>query len=423
MLEKLYSIYKGSSGICTDTRKIEPNCLFVALKGENFNGNQFAEKAIAQGAVAAIIDEEDDSTENLYKVNSALETLQELANYHRNQLTIPIIGITGSNGKTTTKELIREVLATQLNTFATSGNLNNHIGVPLSLLSINNNHEIAIIEMGANHPGEIKMLCNIADPDYGLITNIGTAHIEGFGSYEGVLNTKKELYDHIKAKGGKVFINSSDSTLNGIAAGIDQLPYSLGGATKPYGSVVRMDPFVTIEWTQEYTHVVKTNLIGSYNLSNIMAAIEVGLHFGITEENICKALSNYTPDNNRSQIVETERNMVIMDAYNANPTSMMAAITNLSKISADKKIALLGDMRELGAIAQDEHEKVIEQLNDLEIPALLVGEEFSLSNSEYPSFKDAIKALDYLKQNPLKGYTILLKGSRGIRMETLMDAL
>lgn len=419
-LKELYDKYLECSGVCTDTRKIEQDCIFFALKGDHFNGNEFADQALAAGAKYVVVDEGVAGDQRIL-VDDVLTTLQELANHHRNQLTIPVIGITGSNGKTTTKELIREVLLQQYKVYATVGNLNNHIGVPLSLLALTDEHEIAIIEMGANGLKEIEFLCNICDPDLGLITNIGYAHIEGFGSYEGVLKTKSELYEHIRAKGGKIFINASDEVLMKAGEGIEQLPYSIDGA-EPSGRVTKADPFIHIEWRDRgVTHPVAMQLVGSYNLPNAMAAVAIGLHFNVTPENICTALAEYTPDNNRSQIKRTERNVLIMDAYNANPTSMSAALKNLATITAENKLAVLGDMLELGDTSAEEHQKIVDELTSLGLQAVLVGKEFAATAPPYPCFDSTDDAQDHLKELDMTQHTILLKGSRGIQLEKLVD--
>lgn len=427
MIHDLYTKFKGSSGVCTDTRQIKPQSIFFALKGDHFNGNEFALQALENGVSYCVVDEPAHAQDDrCILVPDVLSTLQELARYHRDQLSIPIIGITGSNGKTTTKELMREVLSKRYSTFATAGNLNNHIGVPLSLLSITPEHEIAIIEMGANHPGEIKFLCEIADPDYGLITNIGKAHIEGFGSFEGVLNTKKELYDHLETRHGVLFINSGDEILQNIAPGLEKHTYSTLPGSDISGTVTKADPFISLTWqSEEQTHSINTRLVGSYNLLNILAAITVGTTFLVDSDAISSAIAEYVPDNNRSQVKQTDRNTLIMDAYNANPTSMKAALENLMLIKADKKLAILGDMLELGPESKVEHEKIDALLHIHHMDVVLVGKEFSAYAKHHKVFPSTEEAGKYLwdRQTELTGYTVLLKGSRGIRLENLLEYL
>ena len=331
----LYEIFKQHPNITTDSRNCPEGSVFWALKGESFNGNDFAAKALAAGCAYAVVDEPgaaDLSDERYLLVDDSLKALQELANYHRRQFHIPVLQITGTNGKTTTKELIAAVLERKYQVLFTQGNLNNHIGVPRTLLRLNASHEIAVIETGANHPGEIKFLTDIVEPDYGLITNVGMAHLAGFGSFEGVKRTKGELYDYLRNTGKPAFVHCPDENLQEMAAGLKQIPYATEQAPEnvPQGELVGCDPFLTFRWKyQGNEFVVRTHLVGSYNLANMMAAVAVGLHFGVDSQDICAALAEYIPSNNRSQMQDTAENHLVVDAYNANPTSMKAAIEGI----------------------------------------------------------------------------------------------
>lgn len=416
-IEKLYHLFQQHLNICTDSRKIEKGSVFFALKGKNFNGNVFAEKAINEGCAFAVIDEKQYAiNEKCILVNDVLSTLQELAKHHRNELKIPIIGITGSNGKTTSKELINAVLNTEKQCYATKGNLNNHIGVPLSVLEINSKNEIAIIEMGANHIGEIATLCEIARPDYGIITNIGKAHLEGFGSVDGVKKAKSELYQFIEKTSGKLFVNNEDYLLLELAANIKKTTYGKSGDYR--GIVTSETPYISLQFGE---HLIDSNLIGDYQFYNIMLAIAIGSAFGIAEDNIKQAIENYTPKNNRSQIVNTRRNRLILDAYNANPASMRAMLTAFAKQDYKNKLCILGDMLELGKNSEKEHNTIVELTKELSLEALFVGKEFSKVNSE--TYKSTSALSDKLKFDTIKKKTILLKGSRGIALEKLVDLL
>ena len=420
----IYDEYLSSSGVCTDTRKIETNCLFFALKGDNFDGNQFLDEAMSKGAKMAVID--DPSKQVAGKtilVNDTLLALQDLAKIHRTRLSIPIIGLTGSNGKTTTKELIASVLVTTHNVFATEGNLNNHIGVPLSILSINKDHEIAIIEMGANHQKEIQFLSEIAQPDYGLITNIGRAHLEGFGGIEGVTKGKKELYDYIESSDGTLFVNAADPKLVEIKPNVKTLYY--GGNAPITGSSINADDFLRFELTiKQEKIVVETQLVGDYNLSNALAAACIGAQFNLGIKDIQKGLENYVPSNHRSQLIKTSNNRVVLDAYNSNPSSVEVAIKNFSKREDEQKLVVLGDMLELGDESHSEHSKIICLLEELHLDSILVGSQFGLVEQQsFIHFEDATQTLGYLQENPIKGKTILIKGSRGIQLETILPAL
>ena len=400
--------------------------MFIALKGETFDGNAFAAQALAQGCRYAVVDEAEYAGEGCILVDDCLKTLQRLANYHRRRLKTPVIGITGTNGKTTTKELVSAVLGKKYHTLYTQGNLNNHIGVPMTLLRLTEEHEMAVVEMGANHPGEIKALVHIAEPDYGLITNVGKAHLSGFGSFEGVIRTKGELYDYLRGKGhATVFIQNENPYLNGIAYGLNCVRYGQAPGLSVSGKLVDCSPFLAFEWTSGGdSYRVQTHLIGSYNLDNALAAIAVGRHFGVDADDICRALSEYLPRNNRSQLVETGHNRLIVDAYNANPTSMMAALENFRRMQAERKMVILGDMRELGEASLDEHRKVIGFLDECRFDrVMLVGREFRAATSSYEHFEDVDEAAKALEADRPEGFTILIKGSNSLRLGRLPEYL
>jgi UDP-N-acetylmuramoyl-tripeptide--D-alanyl-D-alanine ligase len=418
--EQLYAIYTEYPIIATDTRKISPNSIFFALKGENFNGNKYAQSAIEKGSKYAIVDEPEYAiSENIILVTDVLECLQDLSQYHRSQLKIPVIGITGSNGKTTTKELINTVLSTQYTTFATEGNLNNHIGVPLSLLKISNKVEIAIIEMGANHVGEIEFLCSLSQPDYGIITNIGKAHLEGFGSFENIIKTKTELYTSIKSKKGKIFINSDNSILLDNATLLNKVTYGSSSENNTSGRLEQKTTTLTFTYNNTLIH---TKLVGNYNFENALAATAIGAYFGVSDNNIKLALENYIPVNNRSQLIMRESNTVIMDAYNANPVSTKMAIESLLSLEAENKLAILGDMRELGEYSAEEHKTIVDLLIANKINALLVGDEYSkVRQDKFNTYSNAQELSEYLKNNKVENTTILIKGSRGIKLETTLE--
>lgn len=421
-IEELYSIYKSHPFITTDTRNILTDSLFFALKGDNFNGNKFAEDALAKGCSYAVVDEKEYVTnENILLVDNVLKTLQELAKYHRSTFKIPVIGITGTNGKTTSKELINAVLSTQYNTFATKGNLNNHIGVPLSLLSVTPKHEIAIIEMGANHVGEIEFLCNISNPDFGIITNVGKAHLEGFGSFENVIKTKTELYQSIVKHKGKLFVNADNPILTDKASGIDNIYYGKDENNFVSGNLLENEETLTFTYNK---NTIKTNLVGNYNFENALAAIAIGKYFGIDDNNIKSALESYTPTNNRSQLIKKGSNSIIMDAYNANPVSMKAALLSLAKNLNSKKLAILGDMRELGKYSNDEHKQIIDLLSELNINAYLVGPEFSkVEQSSFKTFENADQLSQFIENGKIEDTLLLIKGSRGIKLETVLESI
>lgn len=424
-LKQLHQVFINSNGICTDTRKISKNALFFALKGDNFNGNQYASLAIDNGCSFAIVDEKEFVTnDKCILVDSVLKTLQDLANFHRKQFNIPIIGITGSNGKTTTKELIGEILSKKYQVLMTQGNLNNHLGVPFTLLNLNSNHEIAVIEMGANKPGDIKELVDIAEPTHGIITNIGTAHIEGFGSLEGVINTKTELYDFIARTNGTLFINNDDKVLNKRLSNVKNITYGVSKASVN-GRLNKLTPFVNFQWsTNDYqSPILETNLVGQYNFINFIAAISIGVAFDVDNDSISNALTEYVPSNNRSQVEKTKRNTLIIDCYNANPTSMQSAIESFDMMKATNKLLILGDMLELGHISDEEHIKIISFLELKNLKAILVGTEFCKQTSSFPTYKTTTDLLKNENLIDIHNNYILLKGSRGIKLETLIKEL
>jgi len=432
--EDLYKLFLNHRVICTDTRKLLESCLFFALKGENFDANAFASKAIDGGAAYAIIDDERYALSDKYiLVENVLSKLQELAAFHRRQLKIPVIGITGSNGKTTTKELIRSVLSQHCRTFATEGNLNNHIGVPLSLLAIDNDYDIAIIEMGANHQKEIAFLCSLAQPGYGMITNVGKAHLEGFGGVEGVKIGKGELYEYLAKNKGTVFINTDNHTLIDMSRDREVrnvVGYGKGATNYVSGGLKEVTPYLTVEWQlkgqeDEAIFTAESNLPGTYNFENILAAICIGNFFKLSPSQVNQGVKAYVPSNNRSQIVKTENNTIICDYYNANPSSMAVALDNLQAVPAKDKVIILGDMFELGLDSPMEHrlilEKVIETTANRKI---FIGEEFyKLKNKSAEFYKTTSEALLALQETRPTESTILLKGSRGMKLEDLIPNL
>ena len=355
-----------------------------------------------------------------------MQALQQLANYHRRQLKTPVIGITGTNGKTTTKELISTVLSRKFNTLYTEGNFNNHIGVPLTLLRLTKEHEMAVVEMGANHPGEIKTLVHIAEPDYGIITNVGKAHLQGFGSFEGVIRTKGELYDFLRAKGGAtIFIQNENPYLNGIAEGLTCVRYGQTAGLYVSGELISCSPFLSFRWTAEgVSHEVNTHLIGSYNLDNMLAAAAIGRYFGVSDDDISSALASYLPHNNRSQLKETADNKLIVDAYNANPTSMMAALKNFRQVEAPHKMVILGDMKELGEASREEHQKVVDYLKECGFDrVVLVGPEFAAATHSYQTFQHVDEVLADIRIHKPQGYYILIKGSNSMKLSQLPEYL
>ena len=432
-IKELYEIYKAHPVVTTDSRNCPEGSIFFALKGETFDGNKFAMQAIEKGCSYAVVDNSSLLTphSSLIFVDNVLETLQQLACYHRQQMDIPFVGITGTNGKTTTKELVAKVLSKKYRVHYTQGNFNNHIGVPLTLLSIKPDCEMAVIEMGANHPGEIKTLANIALPTCGLITNVGKAHLEGFGSLEGVINTKKELYDNLAERGGHVFVNAANPLLINVLNAEQYTTYSSNSEVEAQvnGCLLRCAPYVEFEWNNKH---IATHFVGAYNLDNMLAAISVGLHFGVTKEDICDAISNYVPANNRSQLTKTERNTLIVDAYNANPTSMMAAIDNFELMEGENKVAILGDMLELGEQSALEHQNIVRRLIESKIERIvLIGDEFEkaykqcmVNDSRFETLKKSeVNESFHARLAALQSQLILLKGSNGIGLYKLIPYL
>lgn len=428
-LSALYQIFLDCQLVTTDSRNCPEGSLFIALKGESFNGNAFAGKALETGCAYAIIDEPEYAVEGDQRyilVDDCLQTLQQLANYHRRQLGTRVIGITGTNGKTTTKELISAVLSQSHNILYTLGNLNNHIGVPSTLLRLKAEHDLAVIEMGANHPGEIKFLSEIAEPDCGIITNVGKAHLEGFGSFEGVIKTKGELYDFLRKKeGSTVFIHHDNAYLMNIAGGLNLIPYGTEDDLYVNGRITGNSPYLTFEWKagkDGETYQVQTQLIGEYNFPNALAAITIGLFFGVEAAKINEALAGYTPQNNRSQLKKTNDNTLIIDAYNANPTSMMAALQNFRNMEVPHKMLLLGDMRELGAESAAEHQKIADYIKECDFEEVwLVGEQFAAAEHSFKTYPNVQEVIKELETNKPKGYTILIKGSNGIKLSSTVD--
>ena len=422
----LYDLFIHNPQITTDSRNCPKGSIFFALKGDKFDGNQYAGKALASGCVYAVIDNPDYYIgERTILVDNVLKTLQQLAHHHRKVLGLPIIGITGTNGKTTTKELLAAVLSTKFNLLYTEGNFNNHIGVPLTLLRLTHDHEMAVIEMGASHPGDIKELVDIVHPNYGIITNVGRAHLEGFGSFEGVIRTKGELYDYIRRSKGKIFIKKENEFLQSIAKGIEQITYGNGDDAFASGQVVSCDPFLVFNWKQQgKLHTVETHMIGSYNLDNVLAAVAVGRFFKIPAERISRAIAAYEPTNNRSQFKKTENNELIIDAYNANPSSMKVALDNFITMPVQPKAIILGDMRELGPTSDELHAEVVEQIKKGQFDKVfLCGEHFSKVGKEFSPFATTEAMVEELRKQPLKGYHILIKGSHSMGLEKLADIL
>lgn len=430
-ISELYNIFLQHPQVTTDSRECPKGSMFFALKGASFNGNEFALKALEQGCAYAVIDEKEYAEagdKRFILVDDCLEALQNLARYHRRQLGTTIIGVTGTNGKTTTKELIAAVLGEKFNVLYTQGNFNNHIGVPKTLLRLTKEHDVAVVEMGANHPGEIRTLVNIVEPDYGIITNVGKAHLAGFGSFEGVIRTKGELYDFLRARQGTVFIHAENEHLMNISHGLKLIKYGTGSEQDLVvsGAVTGCDPYLNFRWRNNHGewHDVSTHMIGSYNVFNMLAAACVGVTFGVSEEQVSHALSHYVPSNNRSELEVTAHNKLIIDAYNANPTSMNAALTNFKDMKVSPKMAILGDMKELGAVSREEHQKVADMLRDSGIsPVWLVGDEFEHTECTFRKFKNVGEVKEELRRNRPEGYYILIKGSNSTRLFELPEML
>ncbi len=431
-IEDLYNLFRQcEGGVTTDSRHCPPRSMFVALKGDTFDGNRFAAGALEAGCAYAVVDDPsvvpvDDARYLL--TDNCLQTFQALARMHRRTLDTRILGITGTNGKTTTKELIASVLKQRYHLLYTEGNLNNHIGVPLTLLRLKPEHEVAVIEMGASHPGDIKELVNIAEPDMGLITNVGKAHLEGFGSFEGVMHTKGELYDFLRTRPQAfIFLHADNPYLQKMAEGLSCLTYGSEEGAYVCGQLTSCSPFLTFTWRrqgQSLAHTVSTRLIGSYNLPNTLAAVAVGNYFKVDANLIDKALSEYTPQNNRSQLKRTADNTLIIDAYNANPTSMMAALGNFRQMEASHKAVILGDMLELGKDSQEEHHKIVDYLQDCNFERVyLVGNQFEANPSPYATFPDVQALIAHLQAQKPVGMTLLIKGSNGIHLNRVVDYL
>ena len=435
--KELYAIYEQHPVITTDSRECPKGSIFIALKGDSFDGNRFAASALEKGCSVAIVD--DEQVYNNYKgegqmvlVPNALQAYKDMAREHRRRFDIPVIGITGTNGKTTTKELVRAVIAERYDEMATEGNFNNDVGVPKTLFRLSVQSEIAIIEMGASHPGDIKTLAETAEPTCGLITNVGKAHLQGFGSLEGVIRTKGELYDFLATQPDSViFINADNEHLMGILPqGVKAECYTQDenkAGASVYGQIIACDPFLRLRWRAgeggEW-HEVTTHLIGSYNLDNVLAAVTVGLHFEVTPEQICHALENYVPSNNRSQLTETEHNHLIVDAYNANPTSMAAALDNFCLMDVAPKMAILGEMRELGDSSAEEHRRVVERLKNCPFDEVwLVGQEFKDIDCPFRKFDDVEQVKAAIAATRPEGHYILIKGSNGTRLFQLPELL
>ncbi len=449
-MKELYELFLQHPTITTDSRDVPEGSMFFALKGDTFDGNAYAISALEKGAAYAVIDEKEytkESNDRLILVEDVLTTLQQLAKYHRVHLGTPIIGITGTNGKTTTKELISAVLKKKYNVLYTQGNFNNHIGVPKTLLQLTKEHDIAVIEMGANHPGEIKTLVEIVLPDFGIITNVGKAHLLGFGSFEGVIRTKGELYDFLRVLQGTVFINNDNPHLLGISNGLKLVKYGQKDAKDLLvkGELVECNPFLKFEWQTSSTltpqlstvncqlstvncqlSTVQTRLIGSYNLDNALAAACIGTFFNVPATDISAALEEYTPSNNRSQLTITQDNKLVVDAYNANPTSMRAALDNFRLIKAEHKMCILGQMGELGDVSEEEHQKVIDLLGDCGFEKVwLVGENFAKTAhpAHYRLFANVEEVKAAIATEKPQGYLILIKGSNSNKLVQTVELL
>lgn len=424
-ISTLYSKFLDSSGISTDTRKIKPNSIFFALKGANFDGNAYADKAIENGALLAVVDDPNQKRESKLIVDNVLETLQELANYHRKEINIPVIAITGSNGKTTTKKLTLEVLSKKFKVKATAGNLNNHIGVPLTLLSFTEDLELGILEMGANHQKEIASLCKIAEPNYGLITNFGKAHLEGFGGVEGVIKGKSELYDYLIKHDGLIFFNRDDEIQ--VKKAVQHKNYSIGEKSLSDCQVIfnEAQPYVSVEYSNL---IIESRLIGRYNFKNISAAIGIGRYFGVDKENIKEAIEDFEPEEMRSQIIKKNGKEIVLDAYNANPTSMESALKSFKEMSSGEQTVILGDMFEIGEDSEKEHRYILEVCELLKFDCVWVcGKQFKKVSAEFEGvsgFESTNQVKEYVKENPAQlNSQILIKGSRGMKLESILDVV
>lgn len=432
--KELYQLYLQHPQVTTDSRDCPKDSIFIALKGASFDGNKFAKSALEKGCSYAIVDEKEyaeEGDDRFILVDDCLTAYKELAREHRRQFSIPVVGITGTNGKTTTKELVSAVLAEKYRVMHTEANYNNDVGVPKTLLRLTADDEIAVVEMGASHPGDIKKLVDYVEPTCGLITNVGRAHLQGFGSFEGVMKTKGELYDFLRVHGGLVFLNTSNEHLVDMAQQRELeriVSYGTDGDAQVQGEVGVCEPFLTFSWHvdgQPNVYEVHTHLVGTYNMDNMLAAIAVGLHFDVAPKQICHALESYQPSNNRSQLEQTECNWLIVDAYNANPTSMAAALDNFRRITVKQpKMVILGDMRELGSVSQEEHQKVVDTLGkDNFSKVWLVGEEFGKTDCDFRKFKDVEEVKAAIAKEQPKDYYILVKGSNGIKLFQLSELL
>lgn len=430
--EQLYQIFESHPVVTTDSRDCPEGSIFFALKGSSFNGNKFAAAALQQGCAFAVVDEPEycaQGDERYILVDDVLRAFQLLARHHRRTLGTRIVGITGTNGKTTTKELMAAVLGEKYNVLYTLGNFNNDIGVPKTLLRLKPEHQVAVVEMGASHPGDIKTLVELVEPDLALITNVGMAHLQGFGSFEGVVKTKGELYDFMRqSKRGKVFVDANNPHLMGIVQGLDLVKYGTPASDGLFvgGKVVSAAPFLRFTWQREggEWNEVQTHLVGAYNVLNMLAAISVGLYLGVSADEANRALANYVPSNNRSQLEETAHNKLIMDAYNANPTSMSVALNNLNDMEVPHKMAILGDMLELGAASAEAHQAIVDQLSRLSLDEVwLVGPEFARTRCAFRKFNDVDEVMAQLQNQCPEGRYILVKGSHGIRLDKLSQCL
>lgn len=429
-ISELYKIFCRYPVVTTDTRDCPPGSIFFALRGASFNGNEFALRALEAGCAYAVVDEPEIAAADgrMLLVEDVLEALQQLAAYHRKQLATPIVQVTGTNGKTTTKELMAAVLSEKFKVLFTQGNFNNHIGVPKTLLRLTREHDIAVVETGANHPGEIALLSRLADADCGLITNVGMAHLEGFGSFEGVVRTKGELYDYLRQKpGAYIFLHADNPHLSAIAEGLPAVRYGSPGPDRDVeGEVLACNPFLQLRWRRSggAWHEVQTHLVGAYNLSNVLAAVAVALRFGVAEAAISQALANYVPTNNRSELKDTGRNRLIVDAYNANPTSMAAALDNFRLVDHPHKMVVLGEMRELGEASAEAHARVVEQVAALSLDeAWFVGPEFAkVAAGRFRCFEDVEAVRQALAASPVTGRLVLIKGSNGTRLYQLPES-
>ncbi len=433
-VKELYQLYLQHPQVTTDSRDCPKDSIFIALKGVSFDGNKFAKSALEKGCSYAIVDEKEyagEGNDRFILVDDCLTAYKELAREHRRQFSVPVVGITGTNGKTTTKELVSAVLAGKYRVMHTEANYNNDVGVPKTLLRLTADDEIAVVEMGASHPGDIKKLVDYVEPTCGLITNVGRAHLQGFGSFEGVMKTKGELYDFLKAHDGLVFLNTSNEHLVDMAQQRELeriVSYGTDGDAQVQGEVGVCEPFLTFSWHvdgQPNVYEVHTHLVGTYNMDNMLAAIAVGLHFDVAPQQICHALESYQPSNNRSQLEQTERNWLIVDAYNANPTSMAAALDNFRRITVRQpKMVILGDMRELGSVSQEEHQKVVDTLRKDDFSKVwLVGEDFGKTDCDFRKFKDVEEVKAAIAKEQPQGYYILVKGSNSIKLFQLPELL